>query len=151
MRKNIGITGIKPPEEKCEDRNCPWHGRLAIRGRIFNGVVKSAKSHQTVVVEWGYHKYVPKYESYERRKSRVMAHNPECIKAKEADRVMVAECRPLSKTKHFVVVAKTGEGFWEIKGEEQKVLMKEKKKHAEHPKEEKVTEKKDTDKEAESE
>lgn len=126
MRKNIGID-VKPPEGVCDSPSCPWHGRISIRGRVFNGVVRSAKSHQTAVIEWGYHKYVPKYERYERRKSRVTAYNPECIRAKEGDKVMVAECRPLSKTKHFVVVAKIGEGFFEIKGEEQKVLMKEKK------------------------
>jgi small subunit ribosomal protein S17 len=139
MRKKIGID-VKSPEGKCEDKHCPWHGRLAIRGRVFNGVVRSAKSHQTVVVEWGYHKFVPKYERYERRKSRVAAHNPECIKAKEGDGVVVAECKPLSKTKHFVIVAKVGEGFFEIKGEEQKVLMKKKGKKEESKEEDKKEE-----------
>ena len=52
-----------------------------------------------------------KFERFERGKSSVQAHNPDCIKAKEGDQVMIAECRPLSKTKSFVVVglAKTKE------------------------------------------
>ncbi len=103
MKKNVGLN-VKPPKGKCSDKNCPWHGSLSIRGRVFFGKVKSAKSHKTAIVEWGYHKYVPKYDRYERRKSRVCAYNPSCIKANEGDNVIIAECRPLSKTKHFVVI-----------------------------------------------
>jgi small subunit ribosomal protein S17 len=103
MKKSIGID-IKPPDRECKDEKCAWHGKLAVRGRVFNGVVRSAKSHNTVIVEWGYHHFIPKYERYEKRKSNVTAHNPECIKAREGDRVVIAECRPLSKTKHWVVV-----------------------------------------------
>ncbi len=102
-RKFIGVN-INPPKKTCEDEKCPWHGKLPIRGRIFEGTVKSAKSHKTVVVEWDYVRFVKKYERYERRRSRVVAHNPECIHAKEGDKVVIAECRPLSKTKHFVVI-----------------------------------------------
>lgn len=101
--KTIGLE-ITPPEKTCEDIRCPWHGKISIRGRAFKGVVTSAKAHATAVVEWGYHHYFPKYERYERRKSRVIAHNPPCIRARDGDEVMIAECRPLSKTKHFVVV-----------------------------------------------
>ncbi|MEM7816117.1 MAG: 30S ribosomal protein S17 [Candidatus Aenigmatarchaeota archaeon] len=100
---NIGIP-IKPPEKKCNDAKCPWHGKLSIRGRVFRGVVRSDKSHNTVIVEWGYHRFIPKYERYQRQKSRITAHNPPCIRAREGDSVIVAECRPLSKTKHSVVV-----------------------------------------------
>ena len=106
MRKTIGID-VKAPEKGCEDPKCAWHGRISVRGRVFTGIVRSAKSHNTVVVEWGYHKLIPKYERYERRKTRVTAHNPPCMHAREGDRVMIAECRPLSKTKSFIVVSKT--------------------------------------------
>ena len=47
---------------------------------------------------------MPKYERYERRKSKMIVYNPECIDAKKGDVVKVAECRPLSKTKSFVVI-----------------------------------------------
>jgi len=102
-KQNIGID-IKPPKGKCEDRKCAWHGALPIRGRVFEGIVKSSKAHNTAIVEWDYNLFIPKYERYERRKSKLVAYNPECIKAKEGDKVKIAECRPISKTKSFVVV-----------------------------------------------
>ncbi len=106
IRESIGVP-VKPPERECQDKNCAWHGSLPVRGMTFQGTVRSSKARDTVVVEWGYTHLVPKYERYERRRSRVVAHNPECMKAREGDEVIIAECRPLSKTKHFVVVAVT--------------------------------------------
>ena len=38
------------------------------------------------------------------RSSRISAHIPDCINAKAGDNVKIMECRPLSKTKKFVVV-----------------------------------------------
>ena len=105
MRKSIGID-VKPPKGKCEDKNCPWHGNLSVRGRVINGSVRSAKARLTAIVEWKYNKFIKKYERYERRKSRVIAHNPLCIKAVDGDSVTIAECRPISKTKKFVIVSK---------------------------------------------
>ena len=102
-RKAIGL-GMSPPEKVCDDVNCAWHGSLSVRGKVFRGVVKSTKMSNTAVIEWGYNRFVKKYESYERRKSRVVAHNPLCIHARDGDQVVIAECRPLSKTKSFVVV-----------------------------------------------
>jgi small subunit ribosomal protein S17 len=37
-------------------------------------------------------------------RSRVTAHSTPCIPVKVGDTVRIAECRPLSKTKSFVVV-----------------------------------------------
>ncbi len=103
VKTNIGLD-IKAPESACADMKCPWHGKLPVRGRVFEGMVKSAKAKNTAVVEWGHNFYLHKYERFERRKSIVHAYNPICIRAKEGDRVTIAECRPLSKTKSFVVV-----------------------------------------------
>jgi small subunit ribosomal protein S17 len=103
MKKSIGLD-VQPPKGKCSDRKCAWHGSLPVRGKAIQAIVKSTKSHQTAIVEWSYNKFVPKYERYERRKIRLAAHNPDCIKARPGERVIVAECRPLSKTKSFVVV-----------------------------------------------
>lgn len=125
MKKDIGV-GVKPPEKECEDINCPWHGQISVRGRVFQGSVRSAKSHNTVIVEWGYHRFVPKYERYERRKSSAVAHNPPCIHAREGEMVVIAECRPISKTKHFVVAGKLGRAKLDVKGEEQMIAKKEK-------------------------
>ncbi len=102
-KTNIGLD-VSPPKDNCTDSKCPWHGALPVRGRSFSGVVKSSKAIGTVVVEWTYNLYYPKYERYARKKSSVSAHNPKCIHAKEGDKVIIAECRPISKTKGFVVV-----------------------------------------------
>ncbi|MDI6826659.1 MAG: 30S ribosomal protein S17 [Candidatus Aenigmarchaeota archaeon] len=103
--RDIGYDA-KPPESTCQDPNCPWHGVLPVRGKILKGNVVSSKMSKTVIVERNYLHFVPKYERYERRRSRISAHNPACINAKKGDRVRIAECRPLSKTKHFVVIEK---------------------------------------------
>ncbi|MEM5778517.1 MAG: 30S ribosomal protein S17 [Candidatus Aenigmatarchaeota archaeon] len=103
MVKNIGIEA-KQPEKICNDEKCPWHGHLKLRGRVFVGEVVSDKAKKSVVVRWDYVNYIPKYERYERRNTKVMAYNPECINAKKGDIVKITECRPLSKTKSFCVV-----------------------------------------------
>lgn len=103
--RNIGIS-VKAPEGTCADVNCPFHGKLPVRGNIMQGKVVSARAQKTVIVEKQYQHYIPKYERYERRHSRIAAYNPQCIAAKEGDVVTIAECRPLSKTKAFVVVEK---------------------------------------------
>jgi small subunit ribosomal protein S17 len=105
--KNIGL-GLPQPKEACTDEKCPWHGKLSVRGRVFEGIVKSAKAKNTLIIERDYHRFVKKYERFEKRKSRLVAHNPPCMKAKEGDHVIIAECRPLSKTKTFVVVHVSG-------------------------------------------
>ena len=101
--RDIGID-VKKPEKTCNDPKCPFHGHLKIRGKILEGIVVSAKAPKTVIVERHYYHFIPKYERYERRRSKIAAYNPECISAKEGDKVRIAECRPLSKTKHFVVI-----------------------------------------------
>ncbi len=90
----------------CNDRDCPFHGSLRIRGRVLEGVIVKSKASKMVVVEREYLHYVPKYMRYERRRSRIHAHNPPCINAKVGDRVKIAECRPISKTVSFVVIEK---------------------------------------------
>lgn len=102
----MSLETVKKPEKTCNDPDCPFHGSLKIRGRILEGVVVSAKMDKTVIVRCDYVKYVPKYKRYERRHSRIPAHNPLCINATENDIVKIAECRPISKTVSFVVIEK---------------------------------------------
>ncbi|MBU4501793.1 MAG: 30S ribosomal protein S17 [Nanoarchaeota archaeon] len=101
--KNIGVE-VPKPKVTCKDRHCPFHGTLKIRGRIFTGKVVKAGMHKTVSVEWPRLFYLPKYERFEKRKSRVKAHNTDCIKAKVGDEVKIMESKPISKTKNFVVI-----------------------------------------------
>ena len=117
---------------------------LSLRGRIFVGTVISSKMQKTVTVEWERKNYMKKYERYEKRRSRVKAHNPDSINAQEGDIVKIMECRPLSKTKNFVVIKILGKekGFQEkIEAREESKAKKEKKK------EETETAKEETEKE----
>jgi len=102
-------VSLKKPKKTCNDKNCPFHGQLSIRGRILDGVVVSAKMDKTVIVRRNHLYYVPKFKRYERRHSHIPAHNPPCINAKEGDKVRIAECRPISKTVSFVVIEKLEE------------------------------------------
>jgi len=106
----MAVSTLKKPKKTCNDQKCPFHGALSIRGRALDGVVVSSKMDKTVVVRRDYLNYVPKLKRYERRRSRIPAHNPPCINAKEDDQVKIAECRPISKTVSFVVVEKLEEG-----------------------------------------
>jgi small subunit ribosomal protein S17 len=103
--RNIGIE-VEKPKKSCSDDKCPFHGTLPVRGKVFVGKVVTDKSAKTVIVRWDFSHYNSKYQVYERRHSKVAAYKPECIDAKKGDTVKIAECRPLSKTKKFVVVEK---------------------------------------------
>ncbi len=103
MAKNIGL-GVVQPETACTDANCPFHGSLPVRGQVITGKVVSDRMMGTVVVERDYLHFVGKYNRYEKRSSRIHAHNPPCLGAKTGDSVKIAECRPLSKTTAYVVV-----------------------------------------------
>jgi len=91
---------------KCTDKHCKQHGSIAARGRTFSGIVIAAKMTKTATIQWEGKKYIPKYERYEKRRTKIKAHNPACINAKEGDTVLVQECRPLSKTKNFIILKK---------------------------------------------
>lgn len=79
---------------------------IATRGAVLEGVVVSDKMQKTVTVQTEYIVKVPKYERMKRRHTRIKARNPPEINAKVGDFVKIAECRPLSKTVHFVVIEK---------------------------------------------
>ncbi|MBI2108242.1 30S ribosomal protein S17 [Candidatus Woesearchaeota archaeon] len=112
--KNIGL-GVPKAQAGCEDDNCPFHGSLSVRGRQFDALVVSVKMRKTAVVESDYTRFNSKYARYEKMRRRLKAHNPTCIGANEGDLVRIIECRPLSKTKNFVIVQKYGiqKGFKE--------------------------------------
>jgi small subunit ribosomal protein S17 len=97
---------MKKPNKECDDINCPYHGTLSVRGKTMQGTVMSDKMQKSVVVEIDYTKYFPKYERYARMSSRITAHSPSCIDAHTGDKVTIAECRPISKTKNFVIISK---------------------------------------------
>ena len=103
--RNIGLN-VKAPTDSCNDKNCPFHGTLPVRGQVIQGIVSSVKMQDTILIERVYTHYVPKYERYEKRTSKYSAHCPPCMKVKVGDKVRIAECRPLSKTISFVTIEK---------------------------------------------
>ena len=108
MLPSIGLP-VESPKDKCNDPNCPFHGKLAVRGKMMDGVVVKNKMRNTIVVRREYLWYMKKYARYERRHSHIPAHLPPCIEVSVGNRVKIAECRPLSKTVSFVVVQKMEE------------------------------------------
>ena len=103
--RNIGIN-VQPPKETCADKNCPFHGRLPVRGQVITGVVSSNKMDHSIVVKREYTHYIPKYERYEKRTSYYPAHCAPCMDIALGDKVRIAECRPISKTISFVAIEK---------------------------------------------
>jgi small subunit ribosomal protein S17 len=67
--------------------------------RTVVGVVASDKGNKTIKVVVNYQTKHPKYGKYLKRRTVLHAHD-ELNAAKEGDTVEIAECRPLSKTKH---------------------------------------------------
>jgi small subunit ribosomal protein S17 len=102
----LGLN-VEEPEETCSDPNCPFHGSLSVRGQVVEGRVASTEMDKTVVVEREYDVFVPKYDRYMKRRSRIPAHSPPCLELEVGDTVRIVETRPLSKTKSHVVVATT--------------------------------------------
>lgn len=111
MEKKTRKTKEKAKAEiavaECKDKNCPYHGELKTRGRIFEGrVIK--KFPKRVVIEFERMIYIRKYERYSKSKTKIHARVPDCIEKEinEGDLILVQECRPLSKIIHFVVIKK---------------------------------------------
>ncbi len=105
----VGLDVPTPPEpedpENYDYSTCPFYGELSVRGQVREGIVASTDMDRTVVVEREYDTYVPKYDRYMKRRSRIPAHVPGVLEPLSVgDRVRIAECRPLSKTKSHVVV-----------------------------------------------
>ena len=67
--------------------------------RTIQGVVASDKGNKTIKVVVNYQMRHPKYGKYLKHRTILHAHD-EKNEAKEGDTVEIAECRPLSKTKH---------------------------------------------------
>ena len=67
--------------------------------RTIQGVVASDKGDKTIKVVVNYQTRHAKYGKYLKRRTVLHAHD-EANDAREGDTVEIAECRPLSRTKH---------------------------------------------------
>ena len=83
----------------------PSTGNVSIRGRILKGVVISTKMKNTIIMRRDYLHYITKYRRFEKRHKNVAVHCSPAFDVKEGDIVTVGQCRPLSKTVRFNVVA----------------------------------------------
>jgi small subunit ribosomal protein S17 len=105
MIRNIGIDIKQPKKEPSEnEKNNPFNGSLSVRGKIFEGIIIKTKGKKTVVVQKESPIYFTKFRRYGRSKNTIHAHNPSNLDVQEGDRVIAAECRPISKTVSFVIV-----------------------------------------------
>jgi small subunit ribosomal protein S17 len=98
--KEIVGTGEK-------DRDCPIHGNLKTRGRIFEGKVLK-KFPRRVTIGFERMVKIRKYERYSKFRVKLHARLPKCMEEDigVGDLIRIQECRPLSKIIHFVVVKK---------------------------------------------
>jgi small subunit ribosomal protein S17 len=115
--RDIGLD-VRAPKERCEDRHCPFHGRLPVRGQILEATLVSTSMQRTAVVERTLLHFVPKFERYEKRRRRYLAHHPPCLTIPLGHRVKIAETRPLSKAVSFCIVEDLGEAARRIGSEE---------------------------------
>jgi len=115
--RDIGLD-VRAPKARCDDRHCPFHGRLPVRGQVLEGTVVSTGMQRTAVVERTLLHYVAKFERYEKRRRRYLAHAPPCLNVPVGHRVRIAETRPLSKLVSFCIVEDLGEAARRVRGEE---------------------------------
>jgi len=90
------------------------------RLRTIIGMVASDKGDKTIKVVVNFQTRHPKYGKYLKRRTVLHAHD-EKNEAREGDTVELAECRPLSKTKHhrlLRVVERAAERAVQVSAEE---------------------------------
>ena len=102
--RDIGL-GVSAPSRSCDDRHCPFHGHLTVRGSVFDGEIVSTAMAKTVVVRRELSRKDQKFERLRRVRRKYSAHSPPCISVRNGDFVRIAECRPIAKTVSFVVVS----------------------------------------------
>lgn len=103
--RNIGIA-VSQPSKASTDKHDPFYGNLRIRGRIFTGTIVDIKAQKTAKVVFERLVPLPKYERYEKRKTTLLVHVPDSLDINIGDVVRIGECRPISKTKNFVIIEK---------------------------------------------
>ncbi len=74
-----------------------------VGGKVLRGVVVSNKMKDTVVVDVVRFVKHPKYKKYYKVNKKYKAHDVGNVK-QMGDKVEIRETRPISKTKHFIVI-----------------------------------------------
>ncbi len=100
----------KKPKQAPDSKSSVYRSKklpILPRGRTFKGVVVR-KFPNRITIELDRSVYIPKYERYLKKTTRIHARLPE-EKSNEVqigDIVLVQECRPLSKIIHFIFTEK---------------------------------------------
>lgn len=109
--KSKKVEKEKTFTSSCCDVDCPIHGKLKTRGKIFLGKVVR-KFEKRITIEFERMTYIRKYERYAKFKTKIHARLPKCMEEiiNLGDFIKIQECRPLSKIIHFVVLEKVKSG-----------------------------------------
>ena len=99
MAKQAATKEKQPTAEKRSGVGTPRRDEPRPLLRTIRGVVASDKGHKTIKVVVAYQTRHEKYGKFLKRRTVLHAHD-EANDAKEGDTVEIAECRPISKTKH---------------------------------------------------
>lgn len=75
----------------------------ASKGKVLTGVVVSNKMKDTIVVSVGRYVKHPQYGKFIKSQKKYKAHDVGNT-AKIGDNVSIQETRPISKTKHFILI-----------------------------------------------
>ena len=115
-------TKTKTDRKSKAEKVAPPPAETAARAmlRTIVGVVSSDKGNKSITVVVDFQTKHPKYGKYLRRRTTIHAHD-EKNEAKQGDKVELAECRPLSKTKHhrlIRIVEKAPEQAVQVSAEE---------------------------------
>lgn len=98
-------TKTKTPQSESAKTIAVADKTIPSRGRIFEGTI-TKKFPTRVVVEFERTVYVPKYQRFYKKKTRLHARLPKGMDVNVGDYIKIQECRPLSKIVHFVVIQK---------------------------------------------
>jgi len=96
---------LKEKKQKEKSQQGRKEKTVGTRGRTFQGTV-IAKFPKRITIELVRTIYIPKYERYMKKKTKIHARLPDKFvhEVHEGDIVKVQECRPLSKIIHFVLI-----------------------------------------------
>ena len=76
---------------------------FSTRGQTFVGHIQRISLQKNAHVVWERRLFVPKYERYEKRRTKIIAHIPDGMNVKVNDKVEIKETRKISKTKNFII------------------------------------------------
>jgi small subunit ribosomal protein S17 len=95
----------KEKQTKTEIKEKSKSTPVLTRGRFFEGTV-TKKFQKRVVIVFERTVFLPKYQAFYKKKTKLHARFPEGMDVNIGDYVRIQECRPLSKIIHFMVVSK---------------------------------------------